>query len=131
MMILKTIPYSKLFFYSTIDSSEQYSNSITIYISKDLIIFEFAFLLSGWKKIQQSYQMCQEKKVSRKGENKLLQLKTTKIFFLKALFQVCWFLHCVFAISILVFEASKGWDYHYKQQSFFKRHRKENTQFTS
>lgn len=24
--------------------------------------------------------MCQEKKVSRKGENKLLQLKTTKIF---------------------------------------------------
>lgn len=26
----------------------------------------------------------------------------------------------MFAISILVFEASKGWDYHYKQQSFLK-----------
>lgn len=26
----------------------------------------------------------------------------------------------MFAISILVLEASKGWDYHYKQQSFLK-----------
>lgn len=67
MLIMKIIPYSKLFFYSTIDS--------------DLIIFEFACLSSEWKKIQQSYQMCQEKKVSRKGDNKLLQPKTTKIFF--------------------------------------------------
>lgn len=67
----------------------------------------------------------------KKRLNMLLQLKTTKILFFKALFQVCLFLHCVFANSILVLEASKGWDYHYKQQSFFKRHREENTQFTN
>lgn len=61
MMIIKIIFYSKLFFYSIIDLSEKYLNLIIIYIFKDLIIFEFVFFLSGWKKYN-NYIKCVKKR---------------------------------------------------------------------